>query len=142
MNGTPPPLPPPGPAPGPGSRGPASGPPPQHPISLRLAAGANVLLPGTGLVLIGDRVFGIVLAALFLTCFLGVAGLFVKGYANYLNTALGDDLLKGDRLEKIGDGFHRPWLLSFAAGGILVYAVSSIRFAQVKRRLETPPPAA
>lgn len=107
---------------------------PSDPNKLRLATAANIFLPGAGLIVLGRRRSGLLLAGSFLVCFLGVVMLFLAGYVNYLNTALGDDLLKEGALEGIGDGFHRGWLLTFASFGGAIYIIATVLFSRAKRK--------
>jgi hypothetical protein len=105
----------------------------QH--KLRLATAANVFLPGTGLYMLGHRKAGAAYAALFLLCFLGVLVLFLVGYANYLSAAMDQDILKGNKLESIGEGFHKPWLLTLASLGGVIYLIATIQFKRIKNRI-------
>ena len=101
---------------------------------LRLATAANVFCPGAGLFLIGHRKLGAVLAGLFLLCFSAVLILFLFGYANYLSSALDPDILKDNKLEEIGQGFHKGWLLTLAGIGAVIYAISTIQFSRLKKK--------
>ena len=58
----------------------ASPPPLPSPKNLRMATALNVFLPGAGLLYLGERRAGSVLAGLFLACFLAVMGIFLVGY--------------------------------------------------------------
>jgi len=100
--------------------------------TLRLATTANVLLPGAGLFILGRRKAGAIYAGLFLLCFLIVLVLFLVGYANYLTTAMDPDLLQGNKLEQIGQGFHKEWLMALAGFGVVIYALSTVQFSRVK----------
>ena len=102
---------------------------------LRLATAANVFLPGAGVFILGHRKAGAILSGVFLVCFLGVLVLFVVGYANYLSTAFDPDILKDNKLESIGDGFHKDWLLILAAVGAVIYIVATILFKRIKDSL-------
>ena len=90
----------------------------------RFAAWVNLVLPGAGLFMIGRRKQGAVLAALFLACFFAALGLFLVSYARYLSLAMSDDLLKGDKLERVGEVFPRAWLVGLTMAGGIVHLVS------------------
>ena len=102
------------------------------PQKLRIAAAANVFLPGAGLFMLGHRKPGAAYAVLFLLSFVGVLVLFLVGYANYLSAAMDPDILKGNRLESIGEGFHKGWLLALAGAGTVIYVAATIQFKRVK----------
>lgn len=111
--------------------------------NLRLASALNLFLPGAGLIYLGRRRSGGILAAAFLICFCAVLGLFLVSYARYLQFALSDDLLQGDNLERMGHLFPRGWLLALAAAGLLIYAISATLMAGAKRDAvpkQTPEP--
>lgn len=100
--------------------------------NLRRATAANVFLPGAGLYLLGQRTLGVVLIASFLACFAAVLAIFLSGYAGYLRAALDPELLGGDRLERMGEGFHVTWLLALAGLGVTVYAVATVLFVRAR----------
>ena len=116
--------------------------PPPLPVprqpSLALARTLNLSLPGLGLFYLGQRALGLALAIPFLVCFGAEIILFVISYARYINLSLGDDILKGNKLEQIGNVFPRPWLVGFALTGAIIYIVSMICFAAAKRKLASP----
>ena len=116
--------------------------PPPLPVprqpSLALARTLNLSLPGLGLFYLGQRTLGLALAIPFLVCFGAEIILFVISYARYINLSLGDDILKGNKLEQIGNVFPRPWLVGFALTGAIIYIVSMICFAAAKRKLASP----
>lgn len=119
--------------------------PPPLPVprqpSLGLARTLNLSLPGLGLIYLGQRALGLALAIPFLVCFSAEIILFLISYARYINLSLGDDLLKGDKIEQIGNVFPRPWLGGLALAGAILYVVSMICFAAAKRKLASPSPA-
>src|SRR5262245_58569520 len=106
--------------------------------NLRWGMALNAFLPGAGLFYLGQRTLGFGLAAAFLTSFVAVLTLFLVGYSQYLQVALGDNLLEGDKLEQIGAGFHSNWLLGLGAFGGVIYLVSFVLFHRAKRRFEQP----
>ncbi len=108
--------------------------------NLRLAGALNIFLPGAGLFYLGRRRIGATLALAFLVCFLAELGIFVVSYGRYLSLAMGDDLLKNDNLERIGDVFPRAWLIGFAGAGVVVYLISMVLLTVAKRK-SAPPPA-
>ena len=116
--------------------------PPPLPIlrqpSLALARTLNLSLPGLGLFYLGQRTLGLLLAIPFLICFGAEIILFLISYARYIHMSLSDDLLKGDKLEQIGNVFPRPWLVGFALAGAIIYILSMICFAAAKRKLASP----
>jgi hypothetical protein len=97
---------------------------------------ANLLLPGAGLYLLGDRKLGVFVAAVFLGSFVAVLTLFFFGYANYLTRTLEGDLMQGDNLERISDGFHFGWLLACAGIGTAIYLVGIILFMRARARVQ------
>ena len=119
--------------------------PPPLPVlrqpSLALARTLNLSLPGLGLIYLGRRALGLALAIPFLICFGTEIILFLISYARYIQMSLSDDLLKGDKLEQIGNVFPRPWLVGFALAGAIIYILSMICFAAAKRKLASPSPA-
>jgi hypothetical protein len=106
---------------------------------LRAATAANIFLPGTGLFILGHRKTGAAFAVLFLLCFLSVLIVFLVGYANYLSAAMDADILKNDRLESIGEGFHKGWLLTLAGLGGVIYLAAVIQFKRIKNRIADKP---
>jgi hypothetical protein len=96
----------------------------------------NLMLPGAGLILLGRRVVGTLLAAAFVTCFVALLVIFLIGYARYLSIAMSDDLLTGNRIEEAGAAFHPTWLMAIAAAGGTLYLCSSVLFLQAKRKLK------
>jgi hypothetical protein len=101
---------------------------------LRAATLLNVCLPGAGLVLLGRRRAGFLLAGTFLGCFLAAMILFLVGYGRYLSIAMSDDLLRGNKLEEVGTVFPQGWLIGLAAAGGIIYVCSAILFARAKRQ--------
>ncbi len=118
----------------------ASQPPPlpQQKILLRLASASNVFLPGAGLIFLGRRALGFILAGTFLGCFLAVVTLFLVGYSRYLSVAMSDNLLQGNKIEEAGAAFHQNWIAGLALAGGIIYLCSSILFARAKRQMRTP----
>ena len=110
--------------------------PPPLPLqkSLRLASALNVFLPGAGLMYLGRRVLGAVLAGAFLCCFLAVMTIFLVGYSRYLSIAMGENLMQGNQLEEAGASFHQNWIVGLALTGGIIYLCSAILFAHAKRR--------
>jgi hypothetical protein len=111
-----------------------SPPPLPAPKNLRLAGALNVFLPGAGLIYLGQRTVGLVLAGAFLGCFLVLAGLFLAGYVRYLSIAMSENLMEGNRLEEAAASFHQQWLVGLAVAGGVIYLWSSILFTRAKRR--------
>ena len=110
--------------------------PPPLPLqrSLRLASGLNAFLPGAGLIYLGRRVVGAVLAGAFISCFLAVLTIFLVGYSRYLSIAMSDNLMQGNKLDEAGASFHQDWLIGLALAGGIIYLCSMILFARAKRR--------
>ncbi len=102
---------------------------------LRYATAANVFLPGAGLFLLGERRAGSIVAGVFLACFVAVMAIFLTGYVNYLKMALDPEVLQGNKLERIGDGFHLAWVIAFAAAGVVIYVVATAMFIRVRARV-------
>jgi len=101
--------------------------------SPRLASALNVFLPGAGLIYLGRKRAGGILAAAFLFCFFALMTLFLVAYARYLQLALSDDLLKGDKLESVGQLFPRGWIVAFTVAGLVIYVISAVLLARAKR---------
>jgi hypothetical protein len=101
--------------------------------SLRLASALNVFLPGAGLIYLGRRVLGALLAAAFLGCFLAVLTIFLVGYSRYLSITMSENLMQGNNLEEAGASFHQNWIVGLALTGGIIYLVSAICFAQARR---------
>ncbi len=102
---------------------------------LRYATAANVFLPGAGLFLLGDRRAGAIVAGVFLACFVAVMAVFLTGYVNYLKMALDPEVLQGNKLERIGEGFHLAWVITFAAAGVVIYVVATAMFIRARARV-------
>lgn len=119
--------------------------PPPLPVprqsSLAVARTLNLTLPGLGLFYLGQRGLGLALAIPYLGCFGAEIVLFLISYARYLQLALEDDILKGDKIERIGGAFPLPWLAGLAFAGLGIYVLSMICFAAAKRKLASPSPA-
>jgi hypothetical protein len=111
-------------------------PPLPAPKNLRLAGALNVFLPGAGLVYLGQRTAGLILAGAFLGCFLVLAGLFLAGYVRYLSIAMSENLMEGNRLEEAAAAFHQQWLIGLAVAGGVIYLWSAILFTRAKRRFQ------
>jgi len=119
----------------------SSQPPPLPPQkSLRLASALNVFLPGAGLIYLGRRVLGAVLAGAFLGCFLAVLTIFLIGYSRYLSIAMSENLMQGNKLEEASASFHQNWVVGLALTGGIIYLCSAIMFAQAKRRVAAHSP--
>jgi hypothetical protein len=104
-------------------------PPPSHarpPTRLRQAFLLNLVLPGAGLFVLGQRRLGVTLAAAFLACLLAALAIFLAGYARYLALTLSGDILEGDQLERIARGFHPGWLSALAAAGAGLWIAAMI----------------
>ena len=116
--------------------------PPPLPLqkSLRLASALNVFLPGAGLIYLGRRALGAVLAVAFLGCFLAVMTIFLVGYSRYLSIAMSENLMQGNKLEEAGASFHQNWIIGVALTGGIIYLVSAISFAHAKRRVAAHSP--
>jgi hypothetical protein len=107
--------------------------------SLPLASALNVFLPGAGLIYLGHRRTGAVLVVAFLFCFFALMSLFLVSYARYLQLALSDDLLQGDKLERIGNVFPRAWLIGLAAAGLMIWVVSLALMVRARHKKSTNP---
>ena len=105
--------------------------------NLHLAGALNVFLPGAGLIYLGQRIVGAVLAVLFLGFFTALLIIFLVGYVRYLSIAMGENLMEGDKLEQAAQSFHQNWLIGLAIAGGIVYLASGILFSAAKRRLSS-----
>ena len=101
--------------------------------SPRTAQWLNLALPGAGLFYMGRRGLGLALALPFLACFLAAFTLFLAAYARYFSAALSDNLLEGDRLERLGDIFPTRWLVGLACVGGLLQVCSMVLLRRAKR---------
>jgi hypothetical protein len=99
----------------------------------RWAAALNLFLPGAGLLYLGRRKLGATLALLFLACLLAALGIFLTGYAHYLNVVMGDDLMKEGRLEELTDFLHRRWLVGLLLVGLLLECISMLALSRARR---------
>ncbi len=106
--------------------------------SLRTAGLFNLLLPGAGQFYLGQRLYGIILAVLFLSSFVAALGIFMTGFGRYLELALNGNILEGDRLEQIGQVLHAGWLIGLAIFGAIIYVASfiALSFARSSPPLE------
>ena len=98
--------------------------PGRRPKSLRLAVLATLVLPGAGQFYLGQVKLGIVFAASFLTCFIGMLAIFVRGYLRYLDVSSGGDILGADQLEQIARSFHIPALISLSSLSVVIFVVA------------------
>ena len=113
---------------------PSTSPPLVRPKSRRWAATLNLILPGAGLFYLGRRRAGGILAALFLVCLAAALGIFLVGYAHYLNVVLGGDLMKEGELEQLADTFHKRWLISLLFVGVALEIISMLLLSRVQRK--------
>ena len=111
-------------------------PPPLPQKNLRLAATLNFFFPGAGLIYLGERILGAVLASAFVICLVSVLSIFLIGYGRYLKIALGGDILDEGRLEQIGTVFHPGWLIGLAVAGVVIHLISMAALSIAKRRLQ------
>lgn len=86
----------------------------------------NLMLPGAGLIYLGRRRSGLVVAGLFLICFTAGVGWFLIAYVRYLGMAFSDDLMKGDTLEQLGRVFPTTGLLLLAAAALGLQVVAAV----------------
>jgi TM2 domain-containing membrane protein YozV len=105
--------------------------------SLRFAATLNLVVPGAGQFYLGQRVFGCVLAAAFLTCFVAMIALFLRGYVEYLRAVTGGDILESNALEQLGTVFHVRWLIGLLVVSIVIFVVSMIGLAVASKSAST-----
>jgi hypothetical protein len=106
--------------------------------TLRAAGLFNVFLPGAGLFLLGQQKLGGIIAGAFLFCFAGVLGVFLHGYARYLQIALSENLMQDNKLEEAGAAFHQNWTLAFMGVGVVLYVISGVLFSRAKRARRRP----
>lgn len=112
-------------------------PPPRKPRSLRFAVTLNFIVPGTGQFYLGQRVFGGLLAAVFLACFAAMMVIFLRGYVQYLGLVSGGDVLAPGVLEQLVTVFHVRWLVGLLVASLVVFAVSMVGLAVASKRAET-----
>ena len=77
---------------------------------------------------------GALLAVPFLICLVGALGVFLIGYVQYLNTVLGDDLMKEGQLEQLLEVFHNRWLTGLGLAGLALQIISMIVLAVVRKK--------
>ena len=97
--------------------------------SLRFAATLNFVVPGAGQFYLGQRVFGGILAVTFLTCFVAMIALFLRGYGEYIQAVTGGDIFQSDVLERLGTVFHVRWLIGLLVASIVIFVVSMVGLA-------------
>jgi len=86
--------------------------------NLRLASALNMFLPGAGLIYIGRRVLGAVLAGMFLCCFPGGDDHFPGRLQPLpLDSLMSENLMEGNKLEEAGASFHQNWVVGLALTG-------------------------
>ena len=105
--------------------------------SLRFAATLNFVVPGAGQFYLGQRVFGCVLAAVFLTCFVAMIAIFLRGYAEYMQAATGGDILESDVLERLSTVFHVRWLIGLLVASIVIFMVSMVSLVVASKSAST-----
>src|SRR5689334_5882155 len=96
-------------------------PPIPQPKSLRFAATLNLIVPGAGQFYLGQKLIGSLMAIVFIACFVSMFIIFYLGYKEYLNTAMGNDILKGEQLEKLGNVFHTRWQIGLLITAVVIY---------------------
>ncbi len=106
----------------------------QKPKSARFAVTLNLLWPGAGQFYLGQRVLGGVLALAFLTCFVAMVAIFLRGYAEYMRVVTGGDIFQSDTLEQLGSVFHVRWLLGLLIASLVIFAVSMIGLGAAAKR--------
>ena len=106
----------------------------QKPQSLRFAATLNLVLPGAGQFYLGQRIFGGLLALAFLACLLAMLVIFMRGYAEYVQTITSADILQSDILERLGSVFHIRWLIGLLIASLVLFAISMIGLAAAAKR--------
>lgn len=92
----------------------------------RAAALLNLVVPGAGQFYLGQRLYGVVLAVLFLGSFVALLGLVVTGFSQYFSLITGGDVLEGNNLERIGAAFHLPWLVGCLVVATVVFLLSMV----------------
>jgi len=111
--------------------------PAAKPRSLRLAQPLNLLFPGAGFFSLGRPGLASGYMGAFLACFVAMAVMFLRGYAQYLELSTSDDLLQGDNLAQLRHVFPTGWLVGLLAAGLTIYLVSTLHLNRLIRH--TPP---
>ena len=114
---------------------PPKGPPPvPQQKNWRWATTLNLFLPGAGLIYLGRRTVGALLAGVFLVCMAGALGIFLVGYARYLSVALGRDLMQEGQLEQLHDVFHKRWLIALLGVGLALQGLSIVALSWARKQ--------
>ena len=106
--------------------------------SLRFAATLNFILPGAGQFYLGQRVFGSVLALVFLGCFLASLAIFVRGYTEYIRIATSGDIFEPNVLEQLGNIFHLRWLIGLLVTSTIVFIIAMVGLAFMPKETNGP----
>jgi cytochrome b len=99
----------------------------------------NLFLPGIGLIYLGRRWSGGLLAAAFLACCGAAAWWLVRGMARYYQAATSDAILQEGVLEQLKGAFPVGRLVVLAILTLVLQAVAVGWFEVAVRRQGTPP---
>src|SRR5437773_4385750 len=106
---------------------------PPEPKSLRFAATLNLMLPGAGQFYLGQRLLGCLLALAFIACFGSMLTIFLVGYSQYLNAAIGNNILQGQQLEQMGNVFHVRLQIALVVVSIAIWIGSLVGLSSARR---------
>jgi TM2 domain-containing membrane protein YozV len=109
-------------------------PPIPQPKSLRFAATLNLIVPGAGQFYLGQKLVGCLLATVFIVCLVSMLIIFFVGYSQYLNAAMGNDILQGQEIEKLGNVFHTRWQIGLLITAIAIYIGSLVGLSASRPR--------
>lgn len=112
---------------------------PGSPKSLHLGRMLNLFLPGAGLVYLGRRGSGGLLAAAFLACCGTAVVWLVQGMARYYEVATSDAVLQEGAVEQLRGVFPAGRLVALALAAIVLQVVALWWFEVVARRLGSTP---
>ena len=104
--------------------------------SLRTGRTLNFLLPGAGLIYLGRRGLGFVLAASFLLCFGVAIGWFLVAYLKYFDLVSSGDLMQEGKLEEVAAAFPGLGLVILAGVAVVIYLISWAMFRSVAQHAE------
>lgn len=112
---------------------------PPPPRNLNWGRALNLFLPGAGLIYLGRRWSGGLLAAAFLACCGTAAWWLVRGMARYYQIATSDAVLQEGAVEQLQDALPAGRLVTLALLAVTLQGVALWWFEAAARRPGAPP---
>ncbi len=100
----------------------------------RFAWTLNLLIPGTGQLMMGQIVLGTVLCLLFVVDFVALMGIFLKDFSTFLQLVTGGKILEGDTIEQASKAYHVTWMLTLLGIGLVIYIISFVTLVREEQK--------